>query len=185
MGGSVVRGLLSTRHSSSLVCLTAHSFLPSSSSWPGSAGAGAVTFVRRARFGCIRVREHAELGLGSGLRLGRSLLGVRALSGGRRGGGADALGVGVSKMSRRDPVVCSPSASSSAAEASSSSENVQAMPKVRVMKLLIAMCLRGCVKFGKGIGFGWIFGNLNFLVIFEILSILNIIRVFSVGDEYV
>ncbi|KAG0619949.1 hypothetical protein M758_4G177500 [Ceratodon purpureus] len=130
MGGSVVRGLLSSRHSSSLVCLTAHSFLPSSSSWPGSAGAGAVTFVRRARFGCIRVREHAELGLGSGLRLGRSLLGVRALSGGRRGGGADALGVGVSKMSRRDPVVCSPSASSSAAEASSSSENVQAMPKV-------------------------------------------------------
>lgn len=85
-----------------------------------------MTFLRRASLR-IRVPEPGVAGFGSGLRFGRSLLGVRALSRSSRGGGADALGVGVSKMSRRDPVVSS--ASSSAAE-TSSSENLQAPPKV-------------------------------------------------------
>jgi hypothetical protein len=155
MGGSVVRGLLSPRNSSSLVCLTAHSFLPAPSSCsllaPRSAGGGAVTFLRRASLR-IRVPEHGVAGFGSGLRFRRSLLGVRALSRSSRGGGADALGVGVSKMSRRDPVVCS--ASSSAAE-TSSSENLQAPPKVRVtVPWLQCVCKDSDVEFVRN--FDWI-----------------------------
>lgn len=171
----MVRGLLSTRHSSSLVCLTAQSLLPSSSAWPGNSGAGATTFVRRASFRCIRVQGHGVAGFGSGLRFGRSLVGVRALTGSRRGGGADALGVGVSKMSRRDLVVCS-SASSSAAETSSSSENVQAPPKVRVTVLLTAICLRG---WGCGICKGnRILIGMSGICFFGVVCILNLIRIF-------
>ena len=136
----MARGLLSPRHSSSLVCLSAHSFLPAASPSPSSyssscvllapgacAAAVAVRFFRRASV-CIRVPQHGGAGVGAGLRshgVGRSLLGLRDLSSRR---GADAAAFGVAKMNR-DPVVCS--ASSSAAEASSS-ENVQAPPKVRV-----------------------------------------------------
>lgn len=142
MGGSVVRGLLST--------LTAHSFLPLATASPNSSicfgsfssgGAGRVAFnFRRASLGCIRVQEGVRNGVTSfrqGLwphSVGRSLVGIRGTSR-SSGGGSDALSVGISKM-RKSAVECS--GSSSAAE-TSSSENVQAPPKVRVRLLLIVM----------------------------------------------
>lgn len=165
----MVRGLLSTRHSSSLVCLTAHSLLPaaspSSSSCllvaPGSpcAGAGAATFFRRASL-CIRVQEHGGAGFRSGLRsqsVGRTFLGARVLS--SRRGGTDAVAVGVLTM-KRDPMVCG-SASSSASETSSSSENVQAPPKVRVTDSALDCNLSSGVEFTVEL-FDWIVSNLTF-----------------------
>lgn len=127
----MVRGLLSTiTANSSFLPLSPNScFFWASGGFPSSSG-GAAVFFRRASL-CIRVQELVR----DGLRphsFGRILLRVRGTSSSSRGG-LDALGVGISKM-KKGSVECS--GSSSAAE-TSSSENVQAVPKVR---LSIAMC---------------------------------------------
>lgn len=107
MGGSVVRGLLST--------LTAHS---NSCVLLAGAPRGAA-LSQRASLCSIRVQELVQRG--GGLRPRRNFIAVRSSN---SSGKFDALSVGISKM-RKGSVECS--GSSSAAESSSP----ETVPKVR------------------------------------------------------